>query len=123
MQTKSSLRAANTEIESFLSQASRAQAERAKMQRNVEESETKINAQLREVALTMKQTLKQCHMLEELIRPEITCNHCMEILKDAQVLYPCGHSFCDACVDGAIRVRGRVRVQRQAPGFFFKVEN
>jgi predicted nucleic acid-binding Zn-ribbon protein len=99
MQTKSSLRAANTEIESFLSQASRAQAERAKMQRNVEESETKINAQLREVALTMKQTLKQCHMLEELIRPEITCNHCMEILKDAQVLYPCGHSFCDACVD------------------------
>jgi hypothetical protein len=73
--------------------------ESARVRQEVAISEAKINAQLKGAAIQMKKTLKQCHMLEELIRPEITCNNCFEILTDAQVLYPCGHSFCDDCVD------------------------
>ena len=79
--------------------ATQMRTESDRIRQEVAISENKINTQLKGAAIQMKQTLKQCHMLEELIRPEITCNNCFDVLKDAQILYPCGHSFCDKCVD------------------------
>ena len=88
-----------TENEKLTKDTVSLRSESARVRQEVATSEAKINAQLKGAAIQMKKTLKQCHMLEELIRPEITCNNCFEVLKDAQILYPCGHSFCDHCVD------------------------
>ena len=85
--------------EKYKKDAIQMRAESARVRQEVAASEARINAQLQGAAVQMKKTLKQCHMLEELIRPEITCNSCFDILENAQVLYPCGHSFCDKCID------------------------
>jgi Ca2+-binding EF-hand superfamily protein len=70
-----------------------------RIRQDVAKNEVRINTKLKGAAIQMKQTLKQCHMLKELVLPEITCKNCFEVLVDAQILYPCGHSFCDKCVD------------------------
>ena len=92
----STLQEANEKLKTFTASM---QSESDRIRKEVAISEATINAQLKGAAIQMKQTLKQCHMLEELVRPEITCNNCFDILEAAQILYPCGHSFCDKCVD------------------------
>merc|ERR1712216_941197 len=49
--------------------ATQMRTESDRIRQEVAISENKINTQLKGAAIQMKQTLKQCHMLEELIRP------------------------------------------------------
>ena len=69
------------------------------LQSQIKGREEVCNSLVNDTIKKVKQTLQHCRMLDDLIRPEITCKYCFEILNEPQVLFPCGHTFCDTCID------------------------
>eukprot|EP00760_Papus_ankaliazontas_P009907 PhM_4_TR14157/c1_g1_i1/m.51624 len=34
------------------------------------------------------------------IEVDVTCKHCLQVFEHAKILVPCGHSFCQGCIEG-----------------------
>eukprot|EP01083_Nonionella_stella_P075546 205429_1 len=46
----------------------------------------------------LQDLMKQIHSVDERLAPDLTCKHCMDVLKDPSIL-TCGHSFCKKCLE------------------------
>ena len=47
---------------------------------------------------TIECSLRLSMTLDDLVRPDITCKACLEILHKPQLFYPCSHTFCLKCL-------------------------
>lgn len=72
-----------------------------------QDAEERHRKKLDQTLSSMHDAIQICRNLEDLIRPEISCQYCFEVMTNACVLFPCGHSFCDACVDKMEREHDR----------------
>eukprot|EP00474_Spongospora_subterranea_P001152 CRZ01610.1 hypothetical protein [Spongospora subterranea] len=47
----------------------------------------------------MRRSIGICDKIDEYLNAQLTCKECFNTMKKPQVLYPCGHSVCEGCVD------------------------